>query len=217
MPAPGGTLLRQGDDGALGLGVVVYRPRPTGHQLHCGIVYRDVRGALQFLHLAWHHQLTNEPLGQRTWVAVQVEPVLVPTYTALCEMMAENPPLIPYGFGRHGGQISALGKYIPGAPDHGLTCATFVLKLLRAYRLDLLQEASWPTRREDAAWHQEILAALAAGSADPDHVEAVRTQVGCARFRPDEVAASAASPPYPADFPSVTPVAQQIRTELGVP
>jgi hypothetical protein len=96
-------------------------------------------------------------------------------------------------------------------PLQGLTCSTFVLAVLSSVRINLVKLAEWPSRPADVARHKELLDLL---DGDPkvsrDHVAAVRAEVTCVRYRPEEVAGAASSPEPPVSFVVAQAAAEHI-------
>lgn len=96
----------------------------------------------------------------------------------------------------------------------GLTCATFVLAVFASCGVRLIDTENWPERPEDAEWHKAIIAALSR-RASPEHIAAVTTETGCARFRPEEVAGASSLEDPPRQFEEVVGAAQEVMVELG--
>ncbi len=99
----------------------------------------------------------------------------------------------------------------------GLTCATFVLAMFASHGIPLLQLSEWPDREEDRAWQEYIVGVLRKNGADEKHVNAVNEQVkrGCARYRPEEVAAAGAAPDLPVGFAYAEELGKRIVVRLG--
>jgi hypothetical protein len=82
--------------------------------------------------------------------------------------------------------------------------------------LPLVRYESWPEVREgDAEWQRLILAKLLETGASAEHVHAVSTEIGSARFRPEEVAGAASISQLPADFDAAVQRAAQILAILA--
>jgi hypothetical protein len=66
------------------------------------------------------------------------------------------------------------------------------MALFRSARLPLVDTTDWPLDRPgDRAFQELVVHVLERTGASPDHVAAVRTELGCARIRPEEVAGAA--------------------------
>ena len=88
----------------------------------------------------------------------------------LLAVLAKSPPVVPYGFDATGCCFDTQGQFLPPPVGKGLTCATFIVALLRVYGYELVAEATWPVRAEDDAWRQDILTILQ-DYATPEHVK----------------------------------------------
>jgi hypothetical protein len=180
------------------------------NQLHCGILFKNGPGLKEFnaLHLCWHHILKNdescELLAEGTkyyYVLPDVDKFRSTIIAAVCRKVMENyaEEGLPYGLRYENASFDpVLGTLIMGGTECGLTCATFVLAVFLSGGVSLIEIAAWEPREEDMQWHEQILFALEKYGASPDHIANVKKEVGCARFRPEEVAASATFSPQPA-------------------
>lgn len=100
--------------------------------------------------------------------------------------------------------------------DTAESCATFVLAIFQSLQLPLVDLRSWPTRPEDVPWQEKIVAYLRSSSnpATQAHAERVAQDIGCARLRPEEVAAAASATSLPASFAHVQQAASVIIAAL---
>jgi hypothetical protein len=81
----------------------------------------------------------------------------------------------------------------------------------------LVDYSTWPLNRPgDAEWQQSMISLLR-GRAPEEHVKAVEQDVGCARYRPEEVAGAATVHPLPAGFAIAAERGQQILALLNSP
>jgi hypothetical protein len=168
---------------------------------HTGVVYRAFDGRLLLFHQAWHHDTRNEPLdeartdlgGPFLCVSPDIDRDRARNLAALCELIAGTGESIAYAlrddpealFDEHTGRLT-----LPNGK--GLSCSTFVMSLFRSARLPLVDTTDWPLDRpSDRAFQELLLHVLERTGADPDHVAAVRAELGCARIRPEEVAGAA--------------------------
>jgi hypothetical protein len=195
----------------------------TAEQRHIGVLYRESDAdGICLLHLAWHHQLRNErPGGDYLWVEVAAPRRRLRNVSAICRRIlraAAQGQQIPYAFSQPNDCFdSETGQFLLGPNRLGLTCASFVLAVFETAGLRLAQYETWPHDREgDRAWQAWIVQQLQTGPnrASDEHVAAVRSQLGNARFRPEEVAVAATVDPLPADFNVVLPRAEQLLKRL---
>jgi hypothetical protein len=196
---------------------------------HTGMVYRDFDGRLLLFHQAWHHETRNELLdearidlgGPFLCVSPDIDRDRARNLAALCEMIAATGEPIAYAlrddpealFDEHTGRLTLpTGK--------GLSCSTFVLALFRSARLPLVDTTDWPLDRPgDRAFQELVVSILERTGASPDHVAAVRVEIGCARIRPEEVAGAALLSVLPVRHPSAEAAGQVLveRLEEGKP
>lgn len=200
--------------------VAVKSVGPDRRQRHAGIFHRDpTTREVMLLHLAWHHDLRNELTESNRWLWVDppIPSRRARNVAAKCRQIwrANEHDRIPYGFSPPSDCFDAEAhEYLVGPSRHGLTCATFVLAVFAHAGLLLARIETWPLARdEDREWQQMIAQSLEASGADKAHVAAVRSGIGCARFRPEEVAAAATQAP-PAEFPRIEALALEIVARL---
>ncbi len=187
-------------------GIAVCRLRNGGR--HAGVLYRsEGTSDVILLHLAWHHDLRNEtPSQSYFWLRPAVPQRRLRQVAAMCRMVwrANGNGGIPYAFDPPNDSFnSQTGGILLGPTRHGLTCATFVLAIFEAAGLCIATYDSWPIdRKGDRDWQKWVIEQLETSNppAANEHIEAVRSQIGCARFRPEEVAGAALGSPLPASF-----------------
>lgn len=189
-------------------------------QRHVGIFYHDSDAAgARLLHLAWHCELRSDAEWSQHWL--WVDPPLpdarARNVAAKCRQIwrANQAGRIPYGFSPPSACFDPQTfEYLVGPSRHGLTCATFVLAVFGQAGITLAEIETWPTNREgDVEWQRRVVAALTAGGAHQQHVDAVQNDIGVVRIRPEEVAAAAARTP-PSAFADVEPLARAILAML---
>jgi len=163
-------------------------------QLHTGVVHRSATTPASILHLAFHHKLRNDKLPDQNthyiWIPLDLDADRASAFAGYCRRIFRRSPLIPYGILYEGGEYAQDGTIRFAGREIGLTCATFVLAVFGGAGIKLLDHAGWPSRPSDQSWHLQIVNLLN-GRATAQHVQAVRSELGCARFRPAEVAAAA--------------------------
>lgn len=189
---------------------------------HVGIAFHSAKEGPQVLHLAWHVRMEVEcvPVELKTcWAAAPLE---LPTIAskqvvAVVRTIAKRRAMIAYGinFLASRDSFSANGAYRPPKGSNGLTCASFVLEVLRAARIDLLRSETWRSNDSNVQWGQRVCDHLAK-SATSDHVEAVKRDVSGIRLLPTEVAGAArlGQQHWPASYDQVQQPAADVWAEL---
>ena len=174
---------------------------------HCGIFYRTAAGDLFLLHLCWHTILRKhsaDEIGDRgfVWVVPRFLPEQAVQIAELCELIWRCRPDIPYAL-RHSelSMFSLLdGNFNLGSGSHGLTCATFVLAVCRSVGVSLLDLADWRERGTDVPFQEYVVSELAKSPGHREHAAVVASEIGCLRYRPEEVAGACMFDFYPIGF-----------------
>ena len=205
------------------LGVTIRVTDRENDQLHVAVLHRaDGEPATQ-LSLNWHAWLVNEaiPPGSRI-VRAEIPEERAEAAAALCRRVFRRHGHhgLPYGILYEGGRINPDGLVELLGSTHGLTCATFVLLVFEHAGYPLVQVDTWPAREGDATWHTRIVETLegtrqSRGEPSEEHIENVRGELGCARFRPGEV--TAACPRChdgPSPFQEIEPLGVEVRQAL---
>lgn len=192
-------------------------------QRHIGILYRiNATELVSFLHLAWHQDLRQDEVDTGF---VWIDPAAVLTarlrqVAAICRQVwrSNQGGTIPYGFSPPNDCFDRnTSEYLIGPTRHGLTCAGFVLAVFEHAGLRLANYETWPTGRPgDAEWQGRIIQQLER-RADPDHISALRNDIGAVRFRPEEVAGAAMVSPLPANFTQAEEGARLVLAGLAPP
>jgi hypothetical protein len=197
------------------LGVAIGTPNSADpQQRHVGMIYRIDDSGPRFCHLAWHLTLTDEPLpANYCWGASGLDPVNKAFMAAYVALLKQNASNVPYGIDFNGVYFDDQGRYIVQPIGRGLTCATFILAVFARNGFELVKRDSWPERANDVQWQEQIIKVLTP-YAGPEHIEAIRTNVGAKRFRPEEVAAGVISENSPLDFSAAQALAQEILHDL---
>lgn len=180
---------------------------------HCGILFRTEGETVHLLHLAFHHRLERQPSAvDYEWVQLQLPPLRLESVAALCELIwrqHQKGDEIPYALRFLRSQFAPTGALLLGTTEHGLTCATFILAVLRGASVELLTVDQWPPRPDDESQQRFVLQILdrwkdvASEQERPalgKHIAAVQRESGCARFRPEEVVAAASFTSLPVPF-----------------
>lgn len=189
----------------------------NAEQRHIGLLHRDAESNdVLMLHLAFHRDLRNEPAKAKyLWIDPPILAERLIHVAAWCRLIwNSNQDDFPYAFSEPGECFDAeTGKFLIGPTKYGLTCATFVLALFDVAGLKLVNYATWPTGRPgDREWQEYVVAQLP--PTEVAHIEAVRSEVGSVRFRPEEVAGAATVSPLPVDFATAVERGEKILKRL---
>lgn len=173
---------------------------------HIGLRYRaNDEGELHHLHLAFHNDLMDDDSPQPgTFRVVSSVPLEDLTDVALIARLVAKRHVeggLPYAF-EAGASFDENGSLTLGK-SLGLTCATFVLAIFDAAHVRLLDAATWKTRsakraEEDKKAQESLVNYLR--RKDPAHSERVEAEIGCTRFRGEEVAAASGLAHRPVNF-----------------
>lgn len=183
---------------------------------HLGIGFHSAKEGLKVVHLAWHKKLRVDAVPgdlSLCWVCTTVDlpPSASKQAVGIVRAVASRLPHISYGINLIAakGSFSARGEYRPPKGSDGLTCATFVVEVLRAAAIPLVKSETWREDAKNIDWGNTVCNELAKRNAPQDHIDAVRKNISGLRMRPYEVAGAANMPRAnrPADFDSVQPEA----------
>lgn len=170
---------------------------------HLSFVYSTSEGLKQ-LHLAWHKKLSWHLWeGGYQWYEFQgINPILQQTIAenleALAAVNCEDECVINYS-GVYDDDLHYFDddlKYVDHGLGTGLTCATFVVAVLKRFGINLLVVNSWPKKRlGDVKWLEYILTQLdklvEKYTNIKSHTAAQRKYKNLLRrLRPEEVAAT---------------------------
>jgi hypothetical protein len=185
---------------------------------HVGILHRgNVPDGVEFLHLAFDHDLRREPANPKYgWVEVEIPDARARQIAAFCRLVGDlNPSGIPYAFSAPQGAFDELGLWNLTSLDSGLTCATFVLAVFEGARVRLTDYPTWLPREEDRAFQEGIVDMLRQHGAPANRIAAIKANIVAVRFRPLEVAASAAATEHNVAFCKAMVLAELLGTELA--
>ncbi len=186
-------LVQNSSDLEVGLGL----SKINQNQNHIGFIYQSESGnGLKICHFCWHYDLRNEPfsLNSKYLVApIQLEESNLKYLASVLEAISDiNRAAIPYGFRVPIQSFNEKNMYVGGIEGEGLTCATFVLEVMKKNGYLILDESTWEIRESDAGWQSDIVGHLARShGVEGVHLERMREIIGkVVRFRPVEVFAS---------------------------
>lgn len=185
------------------LGIVININRRWNKQRHCGIVF-NLHEELRVLHLATHNEVRcdRDLEDFLCWIKPEMHPVMQEAFCGYLQIVGESVDngnnQIPYGFLYDDyARIEPDGTLILGDKECGLTCATFVLTLFASKGIRLVDLDSWTSREEDKPWFLQIIKLfldyfLMKQKMTVAHYKRLLSEVGCPRFRPEEIAVSSA-------------------------
>jgi hypothetical protein len=180
--------------------LAISRPDIDRDQQHTGLLYFD-GDCVNFLHLAWHETLQQEPPDKSyLWLDIPLDPLNKMHFATYCAMVYDNNKEgIPYGLSLGGSDFSVDGNFIQKEPHVGLTCATFVLRVFHAQGFNIVDFEKWPSKEGDKKWQLKIIGILKKHvSSEYFNSQYDKILSGVARFKPEEVvvAGTLENPPF---------------------
>ncbi|WP_291997005.1 hypothetical protein [Candidatus Accumulibacter sp. ACC012] len=195
------------------LGIAIGTPN-SPNQRHIGFIYRlNEESDPRFCHLAWHHILCDELYEPPyLWGASALDQVNNTVMAAYVATLQQNSNVVNYGFSVDGLFFRDDGQYVVQPIGRGLTCATFILVVLRRNGFELLKTDDWGDRPGDAEWQNQIIEVL--DRCAPEHAEAMKQDIGASRFRPEEVAGGMISEGIPLSLSDAEKLAGEILQDI---
>ena len=197
----------------------------TPQQKHLGFEVIDGTG-VHVYHLASHcYYLIWTPEEYRSrgsdYMRVEMtnlsEHEMEHIFSHLKAIHSRNGRYVPYGFNFVADSVLTLDGDVPAnlPAGAGLTCATFVLQVLRNQAFHIIDVNSWQPRADDAQWQRDILDGLRQ-YIPPEHCAALERCIGVAvRYRPEEVAGCArAYDEDPIQFPAGVVLGTEVCEEM---
>jgi hypothetical protein len=182
--------------------------------LHNKLLY-NFNNSVREIHLGWHHCFLHSEIKSSEsyiWKVPNLPKSRLRSIVAKCILVSENQlqsdkkPL-PYAIGYYSGrEFNQEGVYTDDESgiEYGMTCATFILTLFKSVGVNLLDWQNWIVRKEDKAWFDYILYHLEEGykndKVSKKHLDNVKNEVNCSRFRPEEVFGSLFCSNTPSSF-----------------
>lgn len=201
------------------MAAVIWR-MPPGN-LHVGLLYKR-NGQVRVLHLAWDNDLQDEWTWERLWAVPEAEPEKLFLVGAWCQRIlnrfraqkrAKHESPLPYGFRFDQSRFTETGLRL-GSKAIGLTCSTFVLAILNAVGVQLVDENSWPIRTtEDIAFLENLTVLQRPDMAKLKASLMSEVLEGCPRIRPEELVAACATAP-PVMFVACEPESKRVLEKL---
>ncbi len=179
---------------------------------HCGIVYTNAAGAVQFCDMQFEHRLgVGFPPDNYFWAKVRLAVEEVLQIAVFVEMIIKqhNKRPLPYSFFYARDGFDATGQIRDGV---GVTCATFVANIFEQFQLPLVNLATWKTRpKQDSAFRQRIID-LATDDGNLPLVRRLLAERATFRLKPWEVYGSATHNRYPVKFCQAVKLAKTVST-----
>lgn len=190
--------------------------------LHTGLLYFDAEvPGWRIVHLAMHERLTvTKPSECAEWVAwgylvPDIDPIELDVLATFCAQVARVLPRVTYGFRFDETKLAEDGAPVLGEGEVGLTCATYVMAMFDYAKIAMIHRDSWKTREEDLAAQTALVALMRERQlASQAHIDAIEADIGCLRYRAEEVAAASAEPDRPVEFVIAEPAGQRVRSEF---
>lgn len=196
--------------------VLVHHPQPD----HCGVLFSVSQDEVRMLHLAWHKDLRNDPVADKpmqkyAWVSPNLSRERALALVAWCRRIWKRHEKrgLAYGLRFDATIFHQTGEVRWGTDEVGLTCATFVLAVFRAARIELLRLGDWPEPDEhDRARQRALVQSLRNDPQVPrDHCDALDREVGMvSRYRPVQVAGACSVSSWPCSFSEATSAANLV-------
>ncbi len=184
-----------------------------GDFTHSSIIYKwgDLIKTLDFYVGKIRSHLSYGDLGHNDFIFVKYNKdsitddfaIQVPS---LCELVIEKNSLLNFGITYNNSKFDNQGNLIMQQGDFGLTCSTFILSIFESVGINLIDYSTWQDRKEDMDWQKNILDFfIEKNTADPikyptEIVDHIKSNIGCFRFRPEEVASSTSGEIIPSNF-----------------
>lgn len=184
-------------------------------QTHCGMCFRNFDGVLKFVHLAMHHDLRHGDIPPHYQIGlVKRHPSILKHLAIICSLIVTADPMVPYGFDPSGVSFDpATGAIRIEGDGKGLTCASFIISVLRSQGLQLLKEAEW-SEYDNFDWQMAMLNALKE-RASPEYFALASGQVGMMRrFTPQEVVGAAQQSTWPVPRSRAQNASDKVMREL---
>lgn len=190
---------------------------------HIGVAFLGANEQYSMMHLGWHHKFKLDVIDDTfkgCWIATIIDlPTIASKHlTAVVRGISKTFPQISYGTNFIAAKGSFQGNtYSAPEGSNGLTCASFVLEVLRAGNIPLINESTWEKTPENERWGAQVCDALAeTEGVTADHVAAVRASINGLRLIPYEVSGAASLPKEqrPTTYQLVQPHAQGAEAAL---
>lgn len=188
---------------------------------HVGFLFKK-NGELNFCHLAWHHELLNEVFIKEEYLCDDFklprvnQKYLISSLQAISDL---NAMAVPYGLRAPVKTFDKENRYIGTIHGEGLTCATFVLSVLKTNGFMIINESAWQISDEDTLWQDAIIKGLErTPGISKLHLESAKEMVGrVVRFHPTDVFGCGTADPesWAFEFEDAKLMSQKIKELLA--
>jgi len=180
------------DEVALAIAIAGEPVTHAVNQRHTGFVVNGGEGQLWLFDLAWHNHFRKGNTGlEYAFVRAEcLDEITAATIVGfLFALHDDTKGKIQYSVAYDDIRYFDGAKWVAGEPGQGLTCATFVLEVLRHHGIEILATETWP-RDGNQEWQDRMILALPLTSEEFLAQCDISGQV--ARYRPEEVVGCAA-------------------------
>jgi len=176
--------------------------RTAGRQFHVGILYKLNGKPVHLRHQCDHRLLVDAPPTDFAYLWINVSALGAINKRLIANKLSKaGGDKIPYGIGFKMNEQyldKKTLKYCNTDPGNGLTCATYILAVLRTLGFDPFEYGEWHPTASDVGWQENSLSRKALQFPnDADHFSAEQTHVGGPRFRPEHVVGAGHPPSWP--------------------
>ncbi|MEA3498044.1 MAG: hypothetical protein U9R16_03185 [Campylobacterota bacterium] len=174
------------------------------NQNHAAFMFKDRTKEFKLFHLEENKKLTCEdiPLEHNfVWLDMPLNKANLIFLSQYIDSVSKNnqEDSIYYGISIQGIDFDTNGKLLKDNEFDGLTCATFILKVLESRGYNIFKYETWKPRYSDIAWQNLILKWVALG-ASKLQVNYQNKLIGSNRYRPEEVVSGASCKEIPLSF-----------------
>lgn len=201
--------LNHGDDFIFAIAVGIDHGFP-----HCALLYNWDDGRIRTIDFYDQCIRSSQSIGDFSsrdyiFVLYNEEAIIEPfalQVPSICELIKEQNNRISFGIGFTETKFNDEGKLIFANGDFGLTCATFILAVLKRAQIILIELSDWQKRPNDLEWQEIVLEIYKKiNKKNPEEytealIEHYTQNLNCFRYRPEEVAAASAAPELPTNF-----------------
>lgn len=125
---------------------------------------------------------------------------------------------VPFGLAVENARFTKAGALDRGRAQ-GLNCSTFVLLVFERVGCKLVDASTWDERdakrrSEDEGVQKAIVSELTKSA--PEHAARLERDVGCTRFRPEEIAAASGMGLLPVRYADAEPAGRIVLKAMGV-
>jgi hypothetical protein len=159
---------------------------------HAGMIYDDPPRGKKLLHVRFHYDLKAERVPEPVaWCRINLVREIAAIVASVCRGVAirYSERGLPYAI-RFLSSFDETGSIIDGDTGRGFTCSTMVLACFKGANIMLVDVSDWWSRDGDTEQQRRVIDALRHIKADTAHIEQQERDLGCMRFRPEDVLAA---------------------------